>query len=224
MEHADDLTDAWKENRGDPEAPEIVRLLDLLETAVLELYISVLDHFTKDTEYDSVLVSFLTVSVRADGTWEGYEGFTLEGHGSSVTSVVFSADGQRLASGSDGKTVKIWDAATGACVQTANVGRILYRLSFELTTNSRLSTDIGLLNLELPNLTPAVDAQSNEEAVLQRASLSGYGISFDGVWVVKDGKNMLWLPPDYRPLESAVVGSTVTIDCRSGRVLVVKLS
>ncbi|WKT54486.1 Helicase superfamily 1/2, ATP-binding domain [Fusarium oxysporum f. sp. vasinfectum] len=77
MEHADDLTDAWKENGGDPEAPEIVRLLDLLETAVLELYISVLDHFTKDTEYDSVLVSFLTVlSVRADGTWEGYEGFT----------------------------------------------------------------------------------------------------------------------------------------------------
>ncbi|KAG4279191.1 hypothetical protein FPRO04_13665, partial [Fusarium proliferatum] len=77
MEHADDLTDAWKENGGDPEAPEVVRLLDLLETAVLELYISVLDHFTKDTEYDSVLVSFLTVlSVRADGTWEGYEGFT----------------------------------------------------------------------------------------------------------------------------------------------------
>ncbi|KAL3587909.1 hypothetical protein FPOAC2_13808 [Fusarium poae] len=43
---------------------------------------------------------------------------TLEGHGSSVTSVVFSADGQRLASGSDDKTVKIWDAATGVCEQT----------------------------------------------------------------------------------------------------------
>ncbi|KAG8664814.1 uncharacterized protein FPOAC1_013594 [Fusarium poae] len=38
---------------------------------------------------------------------------TLEGHGDRVTSVVFSADGQRLASGSDDKTVKIWDAATG---------------------------------------------------------------------------------------------------------------
>ena len=77
MEHADDLTEAWKEHGGDPEAPEIARLLDLLETAVLELYISVLDHFTKDTEYDSVLVSFLTVlSVRADGAWEGYGGFT----------------------------------------------------------------------------------------------------------------------------------------------------
>ncbi|KAG8664318.1 uncharacterized protein FPOAC1_013656 [Fusarium poae] len=43
---------------------------------------------------------------------------TLEGHGSSVMSVVFSADGQRLASGSADKTVKIWDAATGACKQT----------------------------------------------------------------------------------------------------------
>ncbi|KAK2684852.1 hypothetical protein QWA68_016129 [Fusarium oxysporum] len=53
MEHADDLTDAWRESGGDPEAPEI------------------------DTEYDSVLVSFLTViSVQTDGTWEGYGGFT----------------------------------------------------------------------------------------------------------------------------------------------------
>jgi hypothetical protein len=79
MDQADGLTDAWKEYEGDLEAPEIVGLLDLLETAVLELYISVLDYFTKDTEYDTVLVSFLTVpSVRADGTWEGYSGFTLK--------------------------------------------------------------------------------------------------------------------------------------------------
>ncbi|KAJ3455642.1 hypothetical protein MRS44_017124 [Fusarium solani] len=77
MVHADDLTVAWKDHGGDPEVPEISRLLDLLESDVLELYISVLDHFTKDTEHDSVLVSFLTVlSVRADGTWEGYANST----------------------------------------------------------------------------------------------------------------------------------------------------
>nr|CEG03630.1 unnamed protein product [Fusarium acuminatum CS5907] len=79
MEYVDDLTEAWKEYSGDLEAPEVARLLDLLETTVLELYISILDHFTKDTEYDSVLVSFLTVlSVRVDGTWEGYGGFMLK--------------------------------------------------------------------------------------------------------------------------------------------------
>ncbi|RKK77507.1 hypothetical protein BFJ71_g16731 [Fusarium oxysporum] len=49
MEHADDLTDAWKENGGDPEAPEIVRLLDLLETAVLELLYAVVVVFRRNT-------------------------------------------------------------------------------------------------------------------------------------------------------------------------------
>ncbi|KAK1621515.1 hypothetical protein BDP81DRAFT_512085 [Colletotrichum phormii] len=61
---------AYNTNEGgrDPDVPGIAGLLDGLETAVLELYISVLDHFTKDSEYDSVLVSFLTVlSIRADG-------------------------------------------------------------------------------------------------------------------------------------------------------------
>ncbi|KAK1633201.1 hypothetical protein BDP81DRAFT_452314 [Colletotrichum phormii] len=77
MDHADDLAEAWNEGGRDPDAPGIAGLLDGLETAVLELYISVLDHFTKDSEYDSVLVSFLTVlSIRADGAWEGYGGFT----------------------------------------------------------------------------------------------------------------------------------------------------
>ncbi|GKU10552.1 unnamed protein product, partial [Fusarium langsethiae] len=32
---------------------------------------------------------------------------TLKGHGDSVTSVVFSADGKRIASGSEDLTVKI---------------------------------------------------------------------------------------------------------------------
>ncbi|KKF96201.1 Vegetative incompatibility protein HET-E-1 [Ceratocystis platani] len=43
---------------------------------------------------------------------------TLEGHHNEVTSVVFSNDGQRLASGSSDKTVKIWDATSGACLRT----------------------------------------------------------------------------------------------------------
>ncbi len=38
---------------------------------------------------------------------------TLKGHAGVVKSVAFSPDGQRLASGSGDKTVKIWDSATG---------------------------------------------------------------------------------------------------------------
>ncbi len=41
------------------------------------------------------------------------DGMTLVGHSSGVSSVAFSPDGQRLASGSHDKTVKIWDSTTG---------------------------------------------------------------------------------------------------------------
>ncbi|PHH51169.1 Vegetative incompatibility protein HET-E-1 [Ceratocystis fimbriata CBS 114723] len=43
---------------------------------------------------------------------------TLEGHNRGVVSVVFSNDGQRLASVSQDMTVKIWDATSGTCLHT----------------------------------------------------------------------------------------------------------
>ena len=42
----------------------------------------------------------------------------LQGHSDSVTSVAFSSDGSRIVSGSDDKTVKIWNAATGEVENT----------------------------------------------------------------------------------------------------------
>ncbi len=43
---------------------------------------------------------------------------TLTGHSSSVLSVVYSPDGRYLASGSNGRTIKIWEVATGKELRT----------------------------------------------------------------------------------------------------------
>jgi WD40 repeat protein len=42
----------------------------------------------------------------------------LEGHSLGVLSVVYSPDGTKIISGSVDKTIKIWDANTGICLQT----------------------------------------------------------------------------------------------------------
>ena len=56
---------------------------------------------------------------------------SLEGHTKPITSLSFSADGKRLASGSMDGSVRIWDAKTGSQLLTmeghhAGVGRVLF--------------------------------------------------------------------------------------------------
>ncbi|HEY9726546.1 MAG TPA: hypothetical protein V6D50_08875 [Chroococcales cyanobacterium] len=54
----------------------------------------------------------------------------LHEHTSWVTSVSFSPNGQFLISGSDDRTLKVWDIATGFCIQTLMVDR-LYECTFD---------------------------------------------------------------------------------------------
>ena len=43
---------------------------------------------------------------------------TLKGHSDSVKSVVFSADGEYLASGSEDKTIGVWRVSSGKRIKT----------------------------------------------------------------------------------------------------------
>jgi WD40 repeat protein len=65
-------------------------------------------------------VDGLTQVQLANALWQALKGkiATLKGHDSIVYSVSFSPDGKTLASGSEDKTIKLWDVATGKPITT----------------------------------------------------------------------------------------------------------
>ena len=147
--------------------------------------------------------------------WNGKAGVllqTLEGHMNGVRSVAFSHDGLRLASASYDRTVRMWDGETGALLQTIEVDTSLRELSFN-SQDSHLVTDIGSIILDL-----------SSSHTIQELNWSGYGIRSDRSWITWHGRNILWLPPEYRSFMSTVRETSIAIGCYSGRVILINFS
>lgn len=143
---------------------------------------------------------------------------TLEGHSDRVWSVAWSHDATRLASASGDGTVKIWKPATGQFV-SLNVGNVFYHLQFHQCNSDLLHTELGTFDLRTAAMS-AVFGFSYTDRLSPTAV--GYGLSSDGTWIKYEGKNLLRLPPDYRPSSSAISETAMTIGCSSGRILIFK--
>jgi WD40 repeat protein len=124
---------------------------------------------------------------------------TLEGHSEHVSSMAFLHDSTRLVSASFDRTVKIWDAISGACLQT------LKGHSSDVS-----STDL-VSNLSSLHLNKTVTEP--QQPVFQRLSISS-----NYTWISINAQDTLWLPSEYRSRCSAMSGRCVGIGTESGKV------
>ena len=142
---------------------------------------------------------------------------TLKGHSSSVPSVAFSPDSQRLVSGSYDKTIKIWDPTSGQCLRT-------------LEGHSNLVPSVAFSpdGQQLASGSQTLEGHAGlvRSVALSLDNLGSYGYNWEHnqTWINYNGRNVVWLPPEYRPSCSATQGRMMSIGCSSGQVFTVGFS
>ena len=102
-------------------------------------------------------------------------------------------------------------------LQTLVIGKALSNISFNIT-GSYLHTEIGTIVLEasLSSLSSLNRAPSVTDP--QSPQYQGQALSSDGEWITYNSENWVWLPSEYRPSCSAVLGKTIGIGVGTGKI------
>ncbi|OCK99360.1 uncharacterized protein K441DRAFT_702856 [Cenococcum geophilum 1.58] len=127
----------------------------------------------------------------------------LKGHTSPVNAVAFSHDGQLLASASRDKTVRLWNPATGEELQKLKghsglVNAVAFSHNGQLLASASWDEAVRLWNLVTGEKLQKLEGHTGPKH-----------------WFTRDLENLLWLPPEYRPIRSAFQNNVFTLWCPS---------
>jgi WD40 repeat protein len=142
----------------------------------------------------------------------------LKNHNHWASSVTFSHDLVRLASGTSDHTVKIWEMNSGECLLTLEGhSRFIISVAFShdwtrLASGSsdymvkiwEVSSGECLQTLESYSRFINSVIFSHDSARLVSGSdnntvYQGVGLSLDDKWITYNAGNLLWIPLEYRP-------------------------
>ena len=130
----------------------------------------------------------------------------------TLGAICVSSDEATLVSGASEQALRVWDLATGDCQQTVHVGYDIGSLSF--TENDKhLKT-----NRETFTFNSGVLATSPDPELSQST------IWIEGTWVIRDGKRLLALPPDYPRRLTTIFENTLALGGISGEVAIVEFA
>jgi WD40 repeat protein len=165
-------------------------------------------------------------TVRVWNTETGTPQWILEGHTGSVSSVVLSRDGRRLASGSHDRMVRVWDVETGMPQgtlegHTGSVMSVAFSCDGRQLASGSGDRTVRIWDAEMGSALGTIYTDTPLSRLSFSASWSGYCIRSNRFWITWNGKNILWLPSEYRPGCSIIREGTVAIGCASGRVLLI---
>jgi WD40 repeat protein len=126
--------------------------------------------------------------------------------------MAFSLDSKLLVLALSDKTIRLWDASSGAALQTLEVDVVVKTLSFSEDGNF-LRTNRG----------PLPTGFLSDCAPVSRPNFSCCVFVKDQ-WASRGMENILWLPYKHRPSHVAIHGSIIGFGYPSGRVTFIEFT
>ena len=145
-----------------------------------------------------------------------------------LPSFAWSPDGTRIACATTRSRVQIWDTATRQCIMLLHTPRIVFHLAFDTSITQNLHYDRGTLDLD-PSAIFSLPTATGQNPPTFSPRHIGYGLDEKLAWITFEGKPVLKLPAQYKPvtprereISYGISGKIMVIGLASGRILIFK--